>query len=38
MWQLIKMMFRMAPGWVKEVTRNGKPASATVLSDPKTIL
>ena len=37
MWQLIKMIFRMTPGWVKEVARNGKPASATVLSDPKTI-
>lgn len=24
--------------WVKEVARNGKPVSATVLSDPKTIL
>jgi len=31
-------MFRMTPGWVKEVARNGKSASATVLSDPKTIL
>jgi len=37
MWQLIKMIFRMTPGWIKEVARNGKLASATVLSDPKTI-
>jgi len=38
MWQLLKMVFRLSPGWVKEVAQNGKTASATVLSDPKTVL
>jgi hypothetical protein len=35
---MLKMMFSVSPRWLKDVEKNGKPASAEVLSDPQQIL
>jgi hypothetical protein len=35
---MLKMTLTPTPGWIKKVERDGRPASATVLSDPKKII
>jgi hypothetical protein len=35
---MFKMIFSPSPGWIKDVEKNGTPALALVLSDPKEIL
>ena len=32
---MFKNLFRMTPGWIKDVQANGKAAKAVVVSDPK---
>jgi hypothetical protein len=35
---MLKMSLTPTPMWIKKIERDGKPASATVLSDPKQII
>ena len=35
---MFKMIFSPTPGWIKDVEKNGNPALAVVLSDPKDVL
>jgi hypothetical protein len=35
---MMKMAFLPTPHWVKKIEREGKPATATVLSDPKQVI
>jgi len=35
---MLKMMFSPTPRWIKGVEKNGKPASATVLSNPGKVI
>lgn len=35
---MFKVMFGLTPGWIKDVEKKGKPASAVVKSDPQAVL
>jgi hypothetical protein len=35
---MLKLLFSLTPGWIKDVERNGATATATILSDPQQVM